>query len=124
MLNKKTMKIISIILLSIMIVMTLSSVVCAKEYIPTANDTTGISGTIQKAGGSIYAIFTAIGATVAVVILVWLGIKYIMASPDGKADIKKQAFGYILGAALVFGASQVVALVIKFSESLIPPAGA
>ena len=38
----------------------------------------------------ILGIVQAVGMSIAVIILVWLGVKYIMASPDGKAEIKKQ----------------------------------
>ena len=34
-----------------------------------------------------------------------------MASPDGKAEIKKQAFAYILGAVLLFGATWILPLI-------------
>lgn len=70
-----------------------------------------ISEWFGKAGGTILGIFQVIGTVVAIVILVWLGIKYIMASPDGKAEIKKQAFAYVLGAVLLFGASWIVPII-------------
>lgn len=72
---------------------------------------TSLSGKVTSMGGVVLGIFQAVGTVVAVVILVWLGIKYIMASPDGKAEIKKQAFGYILGAVLLFGAVWLVPLI-------------
>lgn len=76
---------------------------------------TGASSDLSKKatsmGGVVLGLFQAVGTVVAVVILVWLGIKYIMASPDGKAEIKKQAFGYILGAVLLFGAVWLVPLI-------------
>lgn len=72
---------------------------------------TSLSGKATSMGGVVLGLFQAVGTVVAVVILVWLGIKYIMASPDGKAEIKKQAFGYILGAVLLFGAVWLVPLI-------------
>lgn len=115
MLNKRTMKVISIVAMAMMLIMMISSVVfAASGMIPDADTGNQTAQTVKGIGGQIYGIFAAIGATVAVVILVWLGIKYVMASPDGKAEIKKQAFGYILGAALIFGASTILPAIVNF----------
>jgi hypothetical protein len=40
------------------------------------------------------------------------------ASADGKADIKKQTVGLIVGAILVFGASTVINFVIKVTGEI------
>ena len=74
---------------------------------PFSNTVSAVIGVIQ-----------AVGMSIAVIILVWLGVKYIMASPDGKAEIKKQAFGYILGAVLLFGASWLVPLLKNVIDGL------
>lgn len=73
---------------------------------------------VYSISGVILGIVQAIGMSIAVIILVWLGVKYIMASPDGKAEIKKQAFGYILGAVLLFGASWLVPLLKNVIDGL------
>lgn len=77
-----------------------------------------LSGKATSMGSILLGLFQAVGTVVAVVILVWLGIKYIMASPDGKAEIKKQAFGYILGAVLLFGAVWIVPLIQSLVNSM------
>lgn len=59
-----------------------------------------------------------VGTATAIVTLTYLGVKYIMAAPEGKADFKKSAYIYIVGAILVFAASNVLAIVYKFAESL------
>ena len=52
--------------------------------------------------------FQVVGYFLAVIILVWMGIKYLTSSPDGKAEIKKQALTYFIGAVLLFSAGTIV----------------
>ena len=47
----------------------------------------------------------------AVVLLIVLGIKFMTASPDGKAEVKKSAVIYVVGAIMVFAAGAVLNLV-------------
>lgn len=46
--------------------------------------------------------------TAAVILLIMLGIKYMTQAPDGKAEIKKMAVTYVIGAILVFAAGLVL----------------
>ncbi len=41
-----------------------------------------------------------------------------MAAPEEKADFKKSAYIYIVGAVLFFAASNILTIVYKFAESL------
>ena len=52
-----------------------------------------------------------VGIAVAVVMLMTVACKYIMASAGDKADIKKYAFNYIIGALVLFGASGIVTII-------------
>ena len=85
--------------------------------VPGASGGPGVDK-VYSISGVILGIVQAVGMSIAVIILVWLGVKYIMASPDGKAEIKKQAFGYILGAVLLFGASWLVPLLKNVIDGL------
>ncbi len=51
-----------------------------------------------------------IGIAVAVGMLIFLGIKYVTASPDGKADLKKQLGVYALGLLLIVAATTIVGI--------------
>lgn len=52
-----------------------------------------------------------IGIAVAVVMLMTVACKYIMASAGDKADIKKYAFNYVIGALVLFGAAGIVTII-------------
>jgi type IV secretory pathway VirB2 component (pilin) len=45
-----------------------------------------------------------------------LGIKYVAASPNEKADYKKGMTVYVVGAVLLFGASALLSVIQKFVE--------
>ena len=116
--NKKMLKVI-LIMLAIVTVFTfiMSNCVQADTFLePTINVTKPQnSDSISKGAGQLLAIFQIIGYAAAVVVLVWLGIKYITAAPDGKAEIKKQAFAYVLGAVLLFSAGTVAGIIKGFT---------
>lgn len=116
---KKTIKVVSILLMIMMIAFTLSTVVRATSTGPTvddvitemdkhhAKDTTGIS----KIGGQIADILTTIGIVVAVIVILILGIKYMMGSASEKAEYKKTMIPYLVGAVLILGGSAIVKII-------------
>jgi len=113
--NKKTLKIITIIA-TIIAILSMSSIIFAaqkpNEISPvdvTAFDTIG-----QKIVGGIQAI----GNIISVGILVVIGIKYMMGSAEEKAEYKKTMIPYIIGAVLIFAASNIAQMVYTFSKSL------
>lgn len=107
---KKVTKIISIILVVMTILSAFSMVFASGPSIPNPSNPTGATDVENIAGGVIY-IIQIIAFTAAVIMLIFVGIKFITASPEGKAEIKKTAVIYIVGAILLFGASGVLALI-------------
>lgn len=69
-------------------------------------------------GGKIIGAIQGIGSVVAVGILVVLGIKYMMGSAEEKAEYKKTMIPYLVGAVLVFAASNIAGAVYKFTSSV------
>ena len=53
----------------------------------------------------------------AVIMLIFVGIKFITASPEGKAEIKKTAIIYVVGAILLFAASGILAIIKNLAET-------
>ena len=64
-----------------------------------------------------------VGIAVAVIILIVVACKYIIASAGDKADIKKYATSYIIGALVLFGASGLVSLAKSFVDSSLGEGG-
>lgn len=54
----------------------------------------------------------------AVILLIILAIKYMQAAPGEKADIKKSAVVYVIGAVILFGAVGIMETIKQFSASI------
>ena len=54
----------------------------------------------------------------AVAAIVIAGVRYMFASADAKADIKKQTITLVVGAVLVFGASGIITMITSISNDL------
>lgn len=59
-----------------------------------------------------------VGVGIAVIMLIVLAIKYISASAGDKAEIKKHAVVYIVGAVVLFGAAGILGIIKNFAFSL------
>lgn len=116
----KVEKILTIIIIALLIA-TISTVVSAHTLISPGDlegNGTNASNAIQNIVGDILGIAQVIGVAVAVIMLIVLAIKYLSASPEGKAEIKKSAMIYIVGAILLFGGVFLLNIIQSFSENL------
>ncbi len=124
--NKKLMKVLSILLISIMMVSTMSTMVLAAgeessdKFTPsevTGSMTGGMetaSSQIQSLGNNVVGVLRTVGIVLSVVVLVVIGIKYMMGSPEEKSEYKKSMMPYIIGAALIFAASMFAEVIYGF----------
>ena len=110
MLNKKSIKIISIILIAVIVLFTIANATCMAVTIPEPDDNASVGG-VSSVVTTILGIIKWAGAAIAVGMLMFIGIKYVTASPDGKAEIKKTAIIYVLGAVLIFSASAILGII-------------
>ncbi len=117
--KKRIVKILSIALMVAMIAMCLQNVAFAEMPEPSkfnGDTTTNTAGTFTDVLNKILGIAQVVGVAVAIIMLIVLAIKYISSAPGDKADIKKHAVIYIVGAVVLFGASGLLGLVKNFSE--------
>ena len=119
---KKMEKIVSIIIIAIMITIALGNfaTVFAKVTGGDANfNPEAVGGdwnsNVGDIGNSIVGIIRTIGSLAAVAILVVLGVKYMMGSAEEKAEYKKTMLPYLLGAVMVFAASQLTGIIFDFA---------
>ncbi len=61
--------------------------------------------------GSILSVIRTVAAAVAIVVLVVIACKYILASAGDRADIKKYAVNYVIGALILFSASAIIGII-------------
>lgn len=59
------------------------------------------ANTLNSKAGNILWIVVAIGISAGVIMIAVIGFKYIVSSPEGKADLKKQLIPYFIGALIL-----------------------
>lgn len=72
---------------------------------------------ITKIISAVLGIVRTAGAAVAIVMLMTIAAKYIMASAGDRADIKKYAVNYVIGAIILFGTTGILGIVQNFVAS-------
>ena len=63
---------------------------------------------VEKIINTLVSVFQVAAIGIGTVLLTTLGIKYMISSPDDKAEVKKHAVVFIVGALLAFGSSGIV----------------
>ncbi len=79
-----------------------------------------VSGTdkLTKMANIIIGALQIIGTILSVAVLGVLGIKYMVGSVEEKAEYKKTLKPYVIGAVMVFGISNILAIVVKIAGQL------
>lgn len=77
-----------------------------------------IKDEISNTSNDIIWIVQAVGYAAATIILVVLAIKYLAASPTDKAEIKKSATIWVVGALILFAGSFILTMIDNFAGSI------
>lgn len=121
--NKKVLKLALISSLIAILILSISSIAFATgswedidpNFYSGKGDSTSTSQTVGNIIGSILNVVQVIGVGVAIIMLIVLAIKYISAAPSDKAEIKKHAVVYVVGAVVLFAAAGILQLVKQFA---------
>ena len=122
---KKSIKVISTLLLAIMLVASIATTVFAVvDLNSTINsvESVQLNGNadqqITKVGGNIVNIIQIVGIVIAVIVLLVIGIKYMMGSASEKAEYKKTMIPYLVGAVLVFAGTSLVKVIYSLATAV------
>ena len=66
------------------------------------------SANLRKIIGIALNVVKIVCLGIAIIMITMLAIKYMTSSPEAKADIKKSAMTYFIGAIIMFGASGII----------------
>ncbi len=95
------------------------SFVFADEPISTNITTSGTaSKKVTALTGNLWSTVIVVIQVLAVAAVVFAGLRYMFASADQKADIKKQLIWLVIGAVLVFGASTVIGVIANVTKEV------
>lgn len=84
--------------------------------IPTGGNVTATG--LDNLGGIIIGVLQTVAGIVAVSVLIFVGIKYLLASPGEKANIKGSLIPYVIGAVLIFAAVPILGIIKQFTSGL------
>lgn len=119
--TKKVIRVVAVILAVLMLVAISGSAFATDVDLTMFNDkkdTSGAGDAVTNIIGSIINIVQIVGTGVAIIMLIVLAIKYISAAPGDKADIKKHAVVYIVGAIVLFAATGILQIIKNFSGTI------
>jgi len=122
--KKSIFKIVVICILMVAILnICLTSTVMARGIIDPTDPSwkpsaaTGMEG-LEKKGNHILGIVQAAGTVISVIALTLIGIKYVTGSVEDKAEYKKTMIPYIIGAVMLFAASNLVQVIYNWANTL------
>lgn len=126
--TKNVIKVLTVVMIALILVASLATLSNADEFkfdnintdtiTKNASDSTGAAKSINTIIGSIITIVQVVGVGVAIIMLIVLAIKYISAAPGDKADIKKHAVVYVVGAIVLFAASGLLGIIKNFASAV------
>ena len=82
-----------------------------------------VTGTMDSVIETVISIARIISVAIAIVILLVIGMRYMVASPGDRADIKKHAVAYVVGAFILFGVSGILTILNTFASNIGSVAG-
>ena len=88
------------------------------DFIKKGSEKTIDEEQLSNEASSIFKILTTIGITLSVIIGGILGIKFMMASAEDKAQIKEMLIPYVVGCVIIYGAFAIWKLVITILQNI------
>ena len=83
----------------------------ADKFLEEGNKNILNMGSIEEVSNTLFNIFSILGTAFVVIVGAILGIQFITASPEGKAEIKEKLIPYTVGSVVIFGAIGIWAFV-------------
>lgn len=126
--NRKLIKILTIIFITITVMLITNSVFAesgselAKKF--NGNNVGTISTNdgetiLQKVIGPVLSVVRIVTVGISVIMITYLGIKYMAAAPSEKANIKNQLITFTIGAVIAVGAVTLLGIIKNFADSTI-----
>ena len=110
----KNMKKVCSVLLTISMVITMMSPLFAVHEVAIQDP----GGDFDTLIGKVLGFVQMLGYAFAIGMLLYLGIKYMMASANEKADLKKGSINYVIGAIIVVAASTLFGILKNFANGI------
>lgn len=122
---KRIAKILTVLIIIATIATMMSTVFAegASDVLGKLTGNTDAASAVTTTANNIVGIVQVICYATAVIMLIYLGVKFITASPEAKADIKKSAIMYVIGAIIVFAAGTLLGVISNLSTNVVKTQG-
>lgn len=129
--KRKSLKVLIILLLVLFIsamtievfASTSSSAIDAMKKMEDAElDTSGGNAKVSKILNAVLGLVQIAGTGISMIMVAVLGIKYMMAAPNDKADVKKQIAPLVIGAIILFAAVNLVNIIANMADTTLKTA--
>lgn len=107
-----------IVILMVVCITTVSATSIIGQLDSNKNESTDASDSVKNTGIVIIKVIKISGTGIAVLMLLYIAIKYMMVSPTEKAEFKKTALIYVVGAIVLFAAPRLVELVMDLAQDV------
>ena len=119
----KRMKVTLITLLFCVLFVVWQNVSFADNFDVARFDSASGNSTVNKAAkktiGTAVNIIRIVGVGISIIMITYMAITYMLAAPQERAEFKKSAMIYVIGAILIFGGSNLLTVVTKFASEAV-----
>ena len=115
---RKISKIISVVLIITTILSAFCMVFASGPDIPSGTKPNSGADDVTNITNMVIYVIQIIAFAAAVIMLIFVGIKFLTASPEGKAEVKKIAVIYVVGAILLFAATGILQIVRSLANNI------
>lgn len=116
------LKKVIIFLITFLIIITSTNVIAFEgkfsDFEDASGNVNGVTNVVNSVGGTVISVIRVVSVTIAMVMLLVIAMRYMLSSPGDRADIKKHAVAYVVGAFILFGVTGILTILIKFSEQI------
>lgn len=120
--RRKVLK-IAFVLIILLLVLFITNVQ-ASSFVDSikSNINSGVSSNpgqaVKNFGKTALGVIQVVGTGIGIIMLLYIAIKYMVAAPSEKAEYKKTAINFVIGAVILFAAMGILELIKKIMENL------
>lgn len=122
---KYFVRIISVILISMFLICSICTVQAANGLDINAFENSGnvadvgkVTNLVKSTSDMVVSVIRIVGVSIAVIMLLVIAMKYMLSAPGDRADIKKHAVAYVIGAFILFGVTGILSALVELANEI------
>lgn len=82
------------------------------------NNNASLDSSTRNIVGAIVSVVRIVGTGIALIMIAFVAMKYMSSAPGDRAEIKKHAVIYVVGAVVLFGGAQLIGIIQNFAQNI------